>query len=167
MSGVEVQTRVASYPGLLALLRQDQVLFRAEPGALMVRIPTQQGELEGELELRWAREDGVIHFIHALPFEVPPERLGALALAIAAINHALPVPGFGLNTGQRRVYLRVAAPAPLGDGLDPREIRALFRYAVRTAADFWGPLRRVAEEGADPTAVVADATVEQILRGAP
>lgn len=156
MSSVEI----ARYDDLLALLTRDRVPHQADPEGRSAAIPTARGPLTGVLVLRWQEEQGVLPFIQTLPVTVPPDRVSAVESALARLNHALILPGFGINHEARTLYYRVLMP--LFPGRPPRDedVRTMFRAVVKTAADFLPALRRVALEEGNPETVVADARVD-------
>jgi hypothetical protein len=79
--------------------------------------------------------------------------------AVTRLNHALALPGFGLNHQTSTLYFRVTLPVAAA-GVSPQDLQSVFRAAVRTAFDMLPALRRVAEEGADPTMIVEDARID-------
>lgn len=154
---------ITSYDDLLDLLRKDGVLHQADVADRSITIPTGRGELRGVLMMRWQGEQGVLQLVQSLPFKVPDERLSAYESALARINHALLIPGFGYNHEVGSAYFRVALPMFPGRPLRAEDVRAAFRTAVKTSADFLPALRRVALEGAAPNTIVADARVDLAL----
>lgn len=154
--------RLHTYQDLLDLLNRDAVLHQAEPGEQSARIPTRRGGFEGVLTIRWQERDRVIQFIHPLPIEVPSARLAAVESAVARINHALALPGFGINHEARGLYYRVAVPLPR-EGADGLDVVAVFQATVKNAADFYPALRRVVLGESRPETVVADVQVDLAL----
>ena len=75
-------------------------------------------------------------------------------------NHALAVPGFGLDHQNRKLYYRFVAPFMPRGGLQDKEVRLYFQLTLKQAAEFFASLKQVAE-GADPVA-----TVDAIRRAA-
>ena len=157
--------KIQSFQDLLALLVQDQVLHQSTGDPAAVAIPTRRGAMEGMLLLRWQAAQGVVQFVQSLPLEVPPDRVSAVEDALVRLNHALALPGFGLNPTARTVYFRVVLPLHPSMPVTDMMVRALFSATVRNAADFLPVLQRVALEGASPEHVVADAQVDMALKG--
>jgi len=158
-----VQNTINRYEDLLDLLRKDGVLHQANLEDLSVTIPTGRGELRGVLVIRWQSEQGVAQLVQSLPFTVPADRVSAYEAALARLNHALLIPCFGLNHETNTPYYRLALPLFAGRPPRVEDVRAAFRTAVKTAADFLPALRRVAAEGANPETIVADARVDIAL----
>lgn len=154
---------IARYEDLLDLLRRDGVLHQADPNDRSVSVPTGRGALRGVLVIRWREDQGVAQFIQSLPITVPDDRIAAFDSALARLNHALMLPGFGLNHAAHVPYYRLAVPLFPGQPPRAEDVRAAFRTAVKTAADFLPALRRVAQEGANPETIVADARVDLAL----
>lgn len=148
---------LASFDDLVALLTHDNVPHQADAAQGRVVIPTESGPLVGEMLLLWEADSPVVQFIHPLDFEVPMERIAAAESAIARINHALVLPGFGLDHDHRYLYYRLSTPRRPDGTLLPDEVERLFRTTVNTARDFFLPLQAVALRGADPANVVAAA----------
>lgn len=151
--------RVRSYGQLIELLRRDQVTHQLDPNEQVITIPTRRDHDEGVALLRWQDRDGVLQVIHTLPVTVPAERVAAMESAVTRLNHALALPGFGLNHQTGTLYFRVTLPVAAA-GVSPQDLQSVFRAAVRTAFDMLPALRRVAEEGADPTMIVEDARID-------
>jgi hypothetical protein len=152
---------VANFQDLLELLKNDNVPHRANPEQQSVEIPTQSGSLEGELLILWDARSSLVQCIHPLPFEVPEDRIPAAESAISRINHALTLPGFGLNHVSRLLYYRLSVPRRDDGTLSAQELQRLFRTTVSTAADFYLPLLGVVLEGKNPEQVMAEATLEK------
>lgn len=159
---------VRSYQELLDLLRRDNVMHQPNLAAGEVLIPTQRGQLDSVLMMRWQTEESVLQFVQPLAFEIPAERMQAMAVALSRLNPALAISGFELSYERRRVVFRTTLPLMPRGGLLPGEIQMYFRITVKTAADFLPTLSRVAAGQASPDTIVADATrdLEAVERGA-
>ncbi len=158
-----MQNAITRYEELLELLARDGVLHQADPGERAVTIPTGRGELRGVLVIRWQSEQNVVQLVQSLPLKVPDDRLPAFESSLARLNHALLLPGFGYNHDAGTPYYRLALPIFPDRPLRAEDVRAAFRTAVKTAADFLPALRRVVTEGASPETIVADARVDLAL----
>jgi hypothetical protein len=141
---------ISSYEEMVRFLSETGLLHQAEPSQALVKVPVRKGTLDGVMFIRWQADHQVIHFIQTIPVEIPVERLPAVALASAILNHAMPIPGFGINVGSRQAYFRITMPLRPDGTLSRPEIQGLFNLAVRTAAEHHGALREVAVNGADP-----------------
>lgn len=150
---------VRTYAQLVELLTRDQVSFQADPPNQSVHIPTRARGADGVLVIRWQEAEGMAQLVHPLPITLTPRRLSAVEAAIARVNHALILPGFGINHEANLIYYRIALPVP-NEGVPDHAIQGLFSAAVRTAADFGPSLRRVAEEDAPGDGILADASVD-------
>lgn len=141
---------VSSYDDLARFFAESGLVHQAEPEQFLVKMPTRMGSLDGVMFIRWEATQQVVHFIQTINIEIPAERLSALALAIAILNHALPLPGFGINVGVRNCYFRITMPMRPEGTLTRMEIQGLFNLAVRIAAEQFAILHDVAVNGADP-----------------
>lgn len=149
------ESAISSYDQLVAYLRDEGLNIQANPEQSSLQLGISEGPLEGGLMfIRWNDEHKVVDFLAALPFEVPEERIAAVATAIALLNHVLVLPGFGLNAAARRCYFRFTMPLRDDSNISAVEVKGLFNLCVRNAAERFIPLRAVAEQGADPTTVL-------------
>ena len=155
-------TPLLSYNDLLAALTRDGVMHQASPAERSVMIPTRIGASDAAMILRWAPDQGALHVVQSLPLAVPAEARAAVSHAMNLLNHALALPGFGLDHENRRLYFRTVLPITPG-GVNPADVQALFRAMVRTSLDLLPPIRRVLEGGASPEGVVVDASIELTL----
>lgn len=148
---------IRSFQDLLHVLERDGVPHQTELSEKTVRIPTQKGELDSVLLLRWQDSDGVLQFIQALPLEVPQDKLDLLTEAVTRLNHVMAIPGFDVNHGHRLLAFRLYLPLyPRGE-VTPGEVQAMFRLAVKTASDFLPVLSQVLSGHIAPADVVAAA----------
>jgi hypothetical protein len=145
---------IASYEELVRFFSESGLLHQAEPSELLIKIPTRKGALDGVMFIRWQTEHQVVHYVQTLGFEVPPERLQPLALAVAMLNHVLPLPGFGINVGARQCYFRITMPLRPEGTITKQEIQGLFNIVVRTASEQQQALHDVAQAGADPMQIL-------------
>jgi hypothetical protein len=148
---------ITSFDELVALLVADRVPHEASPAERSVRIPTRQRGVDGVQIIRWQPEDGVVQFIQSVAAGIDEARLPALADAIARLNHVLPVPGLDLGHAGGLVSYRVALPLLPRGKVEPDEIRACFRYAVRTGGALAATVARLAAGELRPEDAVADA----------
>ena len=82
-------TSIGNFPDLVKLLEKDGVLHKTDLAEQTVQIPTQRGELDSVLLMRWQDSDGVVQFIQALPIEVPADKLLIVSDAVTRLNHCL------------------------------------------------------------------------------
>ena len=150
-------TLLANFQDLLNLLEKDNLPHRADAERQQVELPTKSGSLEGELLILWDARSFIVQCIQPLPFEVPEARIGAVERAIAYINHALVLPGFGLNHINRVLYYRLSVPRRSDGTMSAEELQLLFRTTASTAGDFYLPLLGVALEDKSPEQVITEA----------
>jgi hypothetical protein len=152
---------LTKYQDVLELLNGDSVLHQADNKNQSIRIPTKRKDLDGVMIIRWQQKDGVVQFIQSMPMEVPEERVKSVETAMMRLNHALAIPGFAINHENRLPYYRLVVPIQPRGGLQDNELRSYFQVTLKQAAEFFAPLKEVAEKGADPIDVV-----EKIRRAA-
>ncbi|MEL6382809.1 MAG: YbjN domain-containing protein [Cyanobacteria bacterium J06626_18] len=147
---------LASFDDLIALLEQNRIPYRiANPSShSQVELPTRIGALQSQLMIIWGPTAPILQCIHPLPFRVPEERVAAIESAIARINHALVLPGFGLNHKVRLIYYRLSIPRRDNDQLSAQEFQKACQTAIGTAADFYLPLKKVALENQAADAIL-------------
>ena len=145
---------IATYEELVRFFSESGLLHQAEPSELLIKIPTRKGTLDGVMFIRWQTDHQVVHYVQTLNFEIPPERLQPLALAVAMLNHVLPLPGFGINVGARQCYFRITMPLRPEGTITRQEIQGLFNIVVRTASEQHQALHDVALNNADPTQIL-------------
>ena len=148
---------ISSYDELVELFATSGLQHQAEPEQLLIKIPTREGPLDGVLFIRWEAREQVVHLVQTINIAIPDDRLSALALAIAILNHALPLPGFGINVGLRNCYFRITMPLRPDGTITRQEIQGLFNLVVRSAAEHFAVLRDVARNGADPMSILTAA----------
>ncbi|HWN71329.1 MAG TPA: YbjN domain-containing protein [Haliangium sp.] len=145
---------IASYEELVRFFSESGLLHQAEPAEALIKIPTRKDALDGVMFIRWQADHQVVHFVQTMGFEVPAERLQPLAMAMALLNHVLPLPGFGVNVGARQCYFRITMPLRPEGTITRKEIQGLFNVCVRTAAEQHQALRDVAVGNADPMQIL-------------
>lgn len=146
---------VTSFDDVTALLSLDGVSHRADPARDEVHIPTRLGAEEAVLMLRW--NNGFLQLFQDMNEAVEPARLADMDEAVTRLNHAMPVPGFGMNPSSNQLYYRLTVPLRQGGVLPSTALRALFSAAVKNAADFLPALRRVARGELAPGEILVQA----------
>lgn len=135
---------IYDYEDLLEVMQSDGLMHQADRPTLTVHIPTQLGEHEGLMLLRWLEHEGVIQMVHALPFIVPWKTRAGFVEALNALNHAIPLSGFSLHPTQAMPYYRRELPfAPRGWIFD-EELRWWFGISVDVVQTYFKPLQRLA-----------------------
>ena len=148
---------VASPEDVFALLAADGVPHRVDAEHGQVLIPTRLGSEDAVLTLRWASADGLLQLFQDMGEVVAQPQIAAVEEAITRLNHAMPVPGFGLNPEQGRLYYRLTVPLRQGRSLPVTALRALFSAAVKNASDFLPVLRSVSRGEIAPAEVLTQA----------
>jgi hypothetical protein len=146
-------TNISNFDELAAVFRDSGLAHELEPDASAVKLPISKPPLEGVMFIRWQSDQRVLLLLQTLPFEIPAERMSAMALAIALLNHALVLPGFGLNAEARRCYFRFSMPFRPDGTLTQTEVQGLFNLAVQSAFEHLSALQSVAE-GAEPETIL-------------
>ena len=154
-------SRIASFVDVLGLANEDHVPHSVDADAQVALFPTRIGGFDGSLLVRWEKQLPYCQLIHSILVEVPEERVPAIERAIARINHAVALPGFGFDHEHRWIYFRLCLPVE-PDGVSADFFRQMLHACVVNAGDFVAPLRDVVF-GASPDGVV-QAAVEQATK---
>ncbi|ACY14236.1 YbjN domain-containing protein [Haliangium ochraceum] len=150
---------ISKFDDLAAFFSKSGLQHQADSDQSVVQIPTRNGPLEGAMFIRWDTNQKVVHFVQTMNITLTDERMADLALAVAILNHALPLPGFGINVGERQCYFRISMPFRPDGTLSEKEIQGLFNHAVGTATQHLPTLRDVAENGAEPMKILEQTSV--------
>lgn len=140
---------------LVSQLIQDGIDHRREGERVL--IPVERGPLDSTLVLMWSSTHGLVQYIVPLPFEVPAERAPTFALGLCHVNHALMLPGFGIDAEHRYPYFRMSHPLRPDGTIALGELRRGFSTAVRTAADLLPALAALSDGAIGPTEVLKTA----------
>lgn len=149
---------ILSFADLLAAFDRAKIPYAANAETQSVEVPAGAAGPGLVLLLRWSARAELVELLLPLGLTVPAERLAAALDAINRINHALVMPGMGLDPRRNALFYRLVLPrrAPEG-GLSEPELRAAMQTAVNSARDFREALRQVADEGLAAEQVVARA----------
>lgn len=147
---------VGSFRALVTMLEQQSVPHQVDGAAESVYIPTRRDQIEAVQVLSWRDQEGVLQLVQGIPLEVSDDKIAAVESGIARLNHAMPVPGLDLNHASRALSYRVVLPLHPRGSLEPREIQACFRLAVRIGADLLPSLRRLVAGEIAPGQIVED-----------
>lgn len=148
---------ISSFEDLILLLEQDNIPHSTDVEQQRVDIPIKLDTFEGDLMILWDARSPLVQFILPLPFQVPDTSVSVAESAIARLNHALMLPGFGLDHTHGFLYYRLSFPRRPDGTLSSEEVEYLFQTTVNTARDFYDPLLGVVLEGNSPEKVIADA----------
>lgn len=127
---------LTSFEDLVAFLESQSIPHRVVQGQQKVVIPTRAKDIESELAILWGHEHSIVQCIHSLPFKIREERISEMEGAIARINHALMLPGFGIDHENRYVYYRMMIPLR-NHSASVTELEELFRTCVSTSSNFY------------------------------
>lgn len=152
--------KIRNYDDLLRLMQDDGLPHQAERDTMTVRVPTEENGVSGMMLIRWLEHEGIIELIQSLPFSVPWKHRGAYSEAIAALNHALVLQGFGLHPSKGSAYYRRSVTVmPRGWVFDD-DVRWWFGVSVQVATSCARALARVAQGELDPEDLLDDDTLD-------
>ncbi|HMV66317.1 MAG TPA: hypothetical protein PKA64_05665 [Myxococcota bacterium] len=144
---------IHDFQALCALLTGVGAPARIDEAARAVEIAvTLGGEPHGAM-VYWDVRAPLLHVVLPLRFEVAPAHAAELALAIVRVNHAIVLPGFGLDADRGQTYFRWVVPRQ-ADGVPEDDVRKAVVAAVSAAGDFLAPLREVAAGALDAARVL-------------
>ena len=145
---------ITDFGSLVELLNRDSVTHQTEVDDQYVIIPTDKGGVDSVFVISWAGDDGVVHFIHQIPVEMPKEKLQDVETAMVRLNHAIPVPGLGINHDSGSLYFRLTVPIQPRGGMTAQEVRAFFSHTL-SESERWRPILTAIIGGeASPESVV-------------
>ena len=145
---------ISSFDELAAFFAESGLVHESKAAQSTIQLPIRQDTLDGVLFIRWEPEQQVAHFVQSLNIALTEDRLEAVALAMALINHLLPFPGFGINVAQGYGYYRFSLPFRPEGSLTQQEVQGVFNLCVQMASAHRPALAAVAEQGAAPTSVL-------------
>ena len=151
---------IATFDELTGLLREDGVVFQADAASERIEIPVSLGSRTTALHIDWHSQGNLVQLVHPLPFQVPTERMSAVESAIVRLNHAIAVPGFGMNHASRFAYYRLVASRDAAGALDADEVRRLCHVVASTARDYGHLLLAVALDGDNAEEALLQAIAE-------
>lgn len=147
---------IGSLDDVCALLASRGVPLQRDEANSAVEFATRIRNEPHTAAIVWDPRATLMQVIQPLAIPVPPDRLGAMALALAHVNHALVLPGFCLDVANGRLYFRwVVTRGP--DGLTEHALDQAIRAVLESCRDFLIPLRGVAEGRLQPEGVMAEA----------
>lgn len=145
---------LTSYQDVLEVLNDNSVLHQSNNKNQSIRIPTKRKDLDAVMIIRWQTNEGVVSFVQSMPMKVPEERVKSLETTMMRLNHMLAIPGFAINHANRLPYYRLVIPLNPRGGIQTNEFHLYLQLTLKHATTFFGPLKQVAEEGADPVEVI-------------
>lgn len=135
---------IYDFEDLLDVMQSDGVMHQADRATFTVHVPTQTGDVDGLMLIRWLEHEGVIQLVHALPFIVPWKTRPAVIEGLNALNHALPLSGFALHPTQAMPYYRRELPFSPRGWIFDEELRWWFGISVDVVTTCLPPLQRLA-----------------------
>lgn len=141
---------VRSLEDLVAILEGDKINHDANLKEQYVVVPIEKDGLKAAQVIRWAANDGVVHFIQVIPLTFPKERIPAIESAMIRLNHSYPVPGLGLNHENNTPYFRLTVPLLPRKYLLENEVKEYFSYCVNQAINFSPTLSAIASGEVPP-----------------
>ncbi|HKA86211.1 MAG TPA: hypothetical protein VKE22_01050 [Haliangiales bacterium] len=148
--------RVAGFADVIALLEADGVPHTRHDAQKIVELATDSGPAKGAMLIRWETEVPYATVIHPIVMNVAPERLAAMTECVTLLNHAILLPGFGVDRDQRFAYFRLVLPIEPA-GMQADFFRTMVLACLNNSRDFWLALHGVANgeapEGALRTAL--------------
>jgi hypothetical protein len=154
-----------SLADIAQLLTKQNVPHRVDEKNSLIEMPTSAPPLQAAAVVRWDTQVPLVQYIVVYAFQAPKERFDAVTAAIARVNHALAMPGFGLNHERGALYMRIVLPRK-PDGIGEDELSNGLRAAVSTARDFFTAFKGVVE-GHTPDDVLAVATASKSTQTPP
>ena len=148
------QAMVSDFDGLVALLNRDSVTHQTENDDQYVLIPTEKGGIDSVCIIRWAAQDGFVHFVHRIPVKLPADRVADVETAMMRLNHSIPIPGLGINHESLGMYFRMTVPFNPRGGLSDQEIRAYFSHTLSQSERWRALLTAVVDGKTKPESVL-------------
>jgi hypothetical protein len=136
-----------------ASMERGNVVLRVEPERDRILASAGKG-LPGEVAIIWDEQRALVQCLYPFPFQIPAERTAAVADAIARINHALVLPGLGMDHASRLAYCRIVSPRREDGSLTVRELQRVVGATLSTARDMLQALEEVATAKLEPAAVL-------------
>lgn len=146
---------ISDFQALVELLDRDSVTHQTEMEEQYVLIPTEKGGMDSVFVIRWAADDGVVHFLHQIPVKLPEQSIKSVEAAMIRLNHAIPVPGLGVNHDSQAMYFRMTVPFKPRGGLTPEEVRAYFSYTLEQSEQ-WRPVLEAVIKGEAPAEAIVE-----------
>ena len=101
---------VTNFDELVQILERDKINHKANKEESYAIVPINKGGLQAAQVIRWAANDGVVHFIQVIPLKFEKEQIPAIESAMIRLNHSYPVPGLGMNHENNTPYFRLTVP---------------------------------------------------------
>jgi hypothetical protein len=151
-----MSAHVGSFDELLAFLGAEGASFRHDATAQIVQLSTR--DAGGPVFVRWERNLPYVQIVATVIRDVPEERVREVIDALARLNHAVPLPGFGIDLTRRQVYFRATLVGG-NEGLPIEVLKRGILAVLSNARDFTPPLARIV--AGDPGARVLQFVVDE------
>ena len=135
---------VTNIEQLIEILKADNIDHQANVEQQFVMVPINRSGMNSAQVIRWAAQDGVVHFIQVIPLQVPKEHAAAVESAMIRLNHSFPVPGLGMNPENNTPYFRLSVPIQPRGFLQENEIKDYFNFCVGQGVQFAPTLAAIA-----------------------
>ena len=101
-----------------------------------LRVPMRFGRHAVTFDLGCSQDTRLLQILHQFPWEVPPASAARVALAVAALNANLSVPGFIFAEGTQRLGFRLPLFLDDQSGLSVSALRRALALTVHTLATY-------------------------------
>jgi len=149
--------RIASWQDLVAHLTKENVRFQQNDADQAIQIEIQLDNFSSQLYLRWETNLPYVQAICPVHMNVPDDRVPAVESAIARLNHAIALPGFGYDHANKFVYFRLTITVEPA-GMDANFFGLMAQGVVNNARDFHSAIAGVIH--GDPPEGALDAAVK-------
>lgn len=141
---------VGTCEALAEAMQRDGVPVDCPAGSDRILFPAVDSGLDTTAVLIWPAQVALLQLMLPLRFAIVPAHRAALCEAVVRLNHALVLPGFGVDVARGLVYFRgVLAREPDGSvGVDA--VRRMVQASISTAARFGTVLAQVADGSLQP-----------------
>ena len=145
---------LGSFQDLKALFVSRDVPIVTDEARQAVEIPTYIRGEGHRAVLLWDPRATLLLVIQPLAVEVPLDREGAMTDALARVNHALVLPGFGYDHDRHAVYFRWVVPRESEGGMREAAVDQAIATVLQSCREFLPGLRAVASAQISPDQVV-------------
>lgn len=149
--------RITSFSDLCGVFEDRQIPFHREDVHSALEIPTRIRGEQFVAVLVWDPRAKLFQVVQPLIFDVPADRHADIAMALVHVNHALVLPGFGLDPHLNRLYYRWVVPRQEDGSMLVRDLDKAVQAVLDTCRDFLPPMRAL---------VAGEITPDQVLQQA-
>lgn len=145
---------IGSLEELSAELTADGMQHKTDLAREQIVMTMEIAESTTATVLMWPKNSPLIQALVILPFKVKGERSAALMEAVTRLNHALMVPGFGLDLDNSQAYYRAYQPKGPTAEVPIEQVKQMFATAINMSERFAPLLRAVNAGELEPKDVV-------------